>query len=89
MSIDGEGVIPTSSALAEAKPESISEFLSRDPKTLSPEERKQMVARLREQRHRWELAEAAGEHSRAKKAPGESRTAKSLITEKTIGELGL
>lgn len=89
MTLDGEGQIPGSSALAEAKPESISEFLSRNPTTLSPDERKKMVGILREQRKRWELAEAAGDHKRTARAPGEKPTAKSLITSKTIGELGL
>ena len=81
------GEIPQSNALAEAKPESISEFLSRSPLSLTLDDRKKMVGILREQRARWEKAEAAGEHTRAKKAPGAA--AASLVTTKTAEDLGL
>lgn len=80
------GKIPQSDALAEAKPESISEFLSRSPLSLTPEDRKKMVGILREQRGRWERAEAAGEH---KRAPKEPKAAVSLETTKTAEDLGL
>ena len=89
MTEDGQGIIPSSEALAESKPESISEFLSRNPTTLTPEDRKKMVSILREQRARWEAAEAKGEHKRTTRAPGEAKSAKTLVTEKTLGDLGL
>lgn len=81
------GTIPQSNLLAETSPESITEFLSRSPLSLTPDDRKRMVGILREQRGRWERAEAAGEHTRPKKAPGGA--AASLVTSKTMGDLGL
>lgn len=81
------GFIPQSDALKEVNPESISEFLSKSPRDLTPDDRKKMVSILREQRARWAKAEAAGEHTREKKAPG--RAAASLITTKTAEDLGL
>ncbi len=81
------GEIPQSNALAEAKPESISEFLSRSPLLLDVNERKKMVAILREQRARWEKAEAAGEHKKPRAAPG--KAAVSLETTKSAEDLGL
>lgn len=76
------GTIPQSNALSEASPNSITELMSKAP-PYSPEDRKQMVAILREQRVRWAAAEAAGEHTRAKKAPA------SLVTNKTAADMGL
>jgi hypothetical protein len=81
------GTIPQSDALREVNPESITEFLSRSPTSLTPDDRKKMVGILREQRARWEKAEAAGEHTRPAKAAG--KTAASLVTTKTAEDLGL
>lgn len=80
---ESSGFIPQSSALSEAKTDSLGELLSRNPFDLTPEDRKKTVAALREQRARWELAEAAG------KAPKVARSAKSLETTKSAGELDL
>ena len=81
------GTIPQSGALAEARVESISELLSINPLVMTADQRKRLIADLREQRKRWEIAESAGKPTRAKK---ESRTsAKTLLSDKTIGELGL
>lgn len=77
------GTIPQSDALAEASPNSVSELLSKAP-PYTPEDRKRIVGILREQRVRWEAAEAAGLHTRAKKAP-----AASLSTNKSPEDLGL
>ena len=81
------GQLPQSAALAEASPDSISEFLSRSPTSLTPADRARMVGILREQRARWEAAEAAGGHTRTKRAPGAS--AASLVSTKKVGELDL
>ena len=77
------GTIPQSNALAEASSNSIAELLSKSP-PYTPEDRKEIVRRLREQRVRWEAAEAAGKAPKSPKA-----TAASLVTRKTSSELDL
>lgn len=67
------GEIPQSNALSEASVSSISELLSRDPSTLTREQRDRAVQALREQRARFE----AGERARpAKSADGKAKAAK-------------
>lgn len=82
MSDTPAGALPQSNALAEATPTSVAELMSKSP-PYTPEDRKRIVAELREQRARWVKAEAAGEHTRAKKAP------QSFVTTKTLGGMGL
>lgn len=81
------GTIPQSGALGEARVESISELLSINPLVMTPAQRSRLIADLREQRKRWEIAEAAGKPARASKSAGAS--AKTLLTDKTIAELDL
>jgi hypothetical protein len=52
--------IPTSEALSEASPASISELFSRDPEGFSTRDIQAIVEVLRAQRLRFEAAEAAG-----------------------------
>jgi len=56
------GFLPTSTALAEATPDSLSELFSRDPEWLAnhPEDLDKIIAALRLQRERLMAAEAAG-----------------------------
>jgi len=81
------GLIPQSEALSEAEPQSLSELLSRDPFQHSQKDRGTIVALLREQRVKWEAAEAAGKTKPAQKAS--SNAAASLITKLGAGDLGL
>lgn len=83
------GEIPQTQALAEASPDSISYLLSKDPFELTRKDRDQAVLALREQRKRWEAAEAAGEHSRPRKGAKVADAAKSLITSASSDDLGL
>jgi len=53
------GQLPQSTALAEASPDSLTEFFSRDPEGFSRQDRDRMVSLLREQRLRWEAADAS------------------------------
>jgi hypothetical protein len=57
--IPSPGIIPQSHALAEASPESIAELLSRDPEGYTRQNRNTIVLVMREQRVRWEAADAA------------------------------
>lgn len=54
------GEIPSSNALAEANPESLTEFLSRDPFGYSEQDIARGVAEFRAARARWEAAGAVG-----------------------------
>lgn len=62
------GGLPASTALAEASPDSIVELLSRDPEGLQAQDRRRIIEALREQRVRWEAAQAAGAKPKATKA---------------------
>lgn len=77
------GTIPSSDALLEASPTSITDYLSKDPFEMTDGDRKAIVQNLREQRKRWEAAEAAG------RSPKTPKAAKSLATDKSLGDLGL
>lgn len=55
----GPGIIPQSNALAEADSSSIAEMLSRDPEGYTRQDRDKIVLIMREQRARWEAADAA------------------------------
>lgn len=65
------GELPNSSALSEANPQSLDELLSRDPEGYSKQDRMLVIKALREQRARYEAAEAAGKAPRASKAPAQ------------------
>ena len=54
------GLLPQSTALAEASSDSLSELLSRDPQGWSRIDLDRVVKDLRAQRLKWEAAEAAG-----------------------------
>ena len=54
------GEIPQSSALAEATSESLDDYMSKDPETLTESDLVAIVERLRAMRVKWEAAEAAG-----------------------------
>jgi hypothetical protein len=68
--VEGNGELPQSSALSEAKPESLMEVLSRDPMGHSRLDRDRVVAELRERRKGWEAVENAGGHKRPKAGAG-------------------
>jgi hypothetical protein len=57
------GVIPQSTALAEASPDSLSELMSRDPEGFSRQDLDRLVEALRAQRVRWQAAEAEAQAS--------------------------
>lgn len=79
------GETPQSKALAEAKPDSLAELWSRDPEGYTRQDRDRTVAALREQRKRFEAAEAA-EKPRATKA---QRVKDLLATTASAEDLGL
>ena len=54
------GQIPQSTALAEAKAESLDDYMSKDPEALTETDLVAMVERLRAMRVKWQAAEAAG-----------------------------
>jgi hypothetical protein len=76
-------LIPQSSALAEASPESLSELMSRDPEGYQRQDRQRIIEALRAQREKW----AAGEGSKPPKA---IKAAAGLLQKsvKTAEELG-
>lgn len=78
--------LPQSSALAEAgAEESLAELFSRDPEGFQAQDRQRLVAALREQRKRWEAAEANGTTRRERtKGLGLGSS-----TEKSLEDLGL
>lgn len=78
------GQIPQSAALTEATADSLAELFSRDPEGFQAQDRQRLVAGLREQRKRWEAAEASGT-TRKERTRGEQR----LSSEKSAEELGL
>ncbi len=90
----GTGLIPQSTALAEAGAgsESIAELLSRDPEGYTKQDRVRIVEIFRDQAKRWKQAE--GEKKQAKLAgPKDSKTPKALqdllaSSPKTAEDLG-
>lgn len=78
-------LVPQSSALAEASTSSLSDLMSKDPFEMTRQDRNLIVAALREQRKKWEAAEAEGKKSRPKKAAA----AASLVTKQSADDLGL
>lgn len=57
---DGPEVLrPTTSPLAEAKPESLNELFSRDPLTLTEEDAERICAVFRKERENWKPGEVA------------------------------
>ena len=66
------GAIPQSNALREASPDSLSELLSKDPFEFQKQDRGRIVAALREQRAKWEKAEAQGTRPKALKTSSKS-----------------
>ncbi len=81
------GQIPQSPALGEVSEDSLAELFSRDPEGFQAQDRQRLVAALREQRKRWETAEASGTTRRERtKLSGPSS---GLTTDKSAEELGI
>ena len=79
--------MPKSTALIEASPDSLSELFSRDPEGYTSQDLNRIIAEIREQRKRWEAAEAAGKTTiRQKKLPG---TSGNVIIGSSPEDLGL
>lgn len=79
-------LIPQSTALLEAEVGSLVELLGRDPERLTTPDRGRIVAILREQRARWEAAEASGETKKRSKQVGKELKTSS---DKSAEDLGL
>lgn len=79
------GQLPQSTALAEARVDSISELLSRDPEGHTRQDRDRVVKELREQRARWEASQALG----TKPKPKTATKVGSLVSRASSGDLGL
>ena len=74
--------IPQSTALAEAKADSLGEYMNADPMGFGRVERDKLVAFLRAQRKGWEAVENAGGHKRA--AKGTKSKTKPTVGEGTV-----
>ena len=86
--------LPLSPALAEADPESLSDFLSRSPESLTPADLMRTVAILREQRARWAAAEGQPKAPKAPKAAPKPQAKKASAVPpaeppSTLEDLGL
>lgn len=80
------GIIPQSTALAEATVDSLTEVMSRDPEGYSPQDRDRIIEALRAQRARIAAADAAGEKRPSGKAP---KVQLGLAAGKSVDDLGL
>jgi len=80
--------LPQSQALAEASLDSLAVLMSRDPEGYSRQDRDRIISALREQRARWEKAEAEGGRKRGPKALKASE-ALQLESPKNTGDVGL
>lgn len=81
------GTLPQSTALAEARADSLSELLSRDPESYQTQDLDRIIEVLREQRRRWQAAEASGAPRR-----GQSKTSSepgTRATDLSMDDLGL
>ena len=79
------GVIPQSDALTQATTDSLAELFSRDPEGFQAQDRKRLVAALREQRARWEAAEASGTTRRERTKLSEARKQSSELSAEELG----
>lgn len=52
--------LPSSNAISEATPDSLSELFSRDPEHFQDQDIDKIIATLRDQRARYQLAESTG-----------------------------
>lgn len=82
------GEIPQSNALSEASPDSLSELFSRDPEHYGDQDIDRVIAEMRTQRTRHELAEAAGKPIRNTKAKSPTSNTK-LTTNHSADDMGL
>lgn len=80
------GQIPQSQALTEASEQSLAELFSRDPEGYQRQDRRQLVAALREHRARLEAAEASGTTKRDRTKLSDARK---LESQQSAEELGL
>lgn len=76
--------IPQSAALEEAKTDSLSVLLTKDPFEFTRQDRDKVVAALRAQRLKWEEAEKSGAVVRHKRT---ATAAKSLLKKKKTAEV--
>lgn len=83
--IDDTSPIPQSSALSEARADSISELFSRDPEGLSDLDLARAIEAYREQRVRWQAAEASG----ARKSTGPKVSVLATSTQADLKDLDL
>lgn len=81
--------LPQSQALAEVELDSLAILMGRDPEGYSRQDRDRIIGALREQRARWEKAEADG--ASRKRVPKALRASEVLAMEspKSSGDVGL
>lgn len=60
MTQSGVGVIPQSTALSEASPDSLTELFARDPAGYGKQDLDKVIGELRAQRQRWQAVQEAG-----------------------------
>jgi hypothetical protein len=78
-------LIPRSTALAEASPESLSELMSRDPESYQKQDIQRVIAALRAMREKWASAEGGPKAPKAPKITGPGLLQKSIKTAEELG----
>jgi hypothetical protein len=78
-------LIPHSTALAEASPESLSELMSRDPESYQKQDLQRVIAALRAQREKWAMAEGGPKAPKPAKITGPGLLQKSVKTAEELG----
>lgn len=82
-----ETPFPISTALGEAEPQSLMHILAKDPLKFTRQDRDQVVAQLRAQRAKWELAEKEEKKPRASKLL--TKPVPTLAADKGLEDMGL
>lgn len=77
------GEIPQSNALTAASPDSLGELLSRDPEGYQQQDLDRIIDELRQQRVRWQAAEATG--TRSSRASAKAMPAVSTASAEDLG----
>lgn len=81
------GVIPQSNALSEASPDSLDDYMSKDPEVITEAEKNATIERLRAMRVKWE----ASDKEKPARAQGKAIAdkAKSLVSGASAADLDL
>lgn len=84
------GSIPASTALSEARPESLAELLSRDPEGYQKQDLDRIIEHYRAQAEKWKAADAAGVKVRQPRSgPASAPQVGTRKTDESMEDLGL